>query len=58
MEDLITMPPIPSKETEDRQTRPSRFLLGSGGKGSLFLEDGVLNTWRHDRGSLVVVHDD
>jgi hypothetical protein len=52
------MPPIPSKETGDRQTRPSRFLLGSGGKRTLFLEDDVLNTRRHDRGGLVVVHDD
>jgi hypothetical protein len=30
MEDLATTPQIPSKETGDRQTRPSRFLLGFG----------------------------
>ena len=52
------MPPIPSKETGDRQTRPSRFLLGFGGERNLFLEDDMLNTRRHDRGGLVVVHDD
>jgi hypothetical protein len=32
MKDLVTMPPIPSKETGDRQTRPARFLLGFGGQ--------------------------
>ena len=36
------MPPIPSKETGDRQTRPARFLLGSGGNRKLFLEGGML----------------
>ena len=44
MEDLVTTPPIPSKETGDRQARPSRFLLGFWGKRKLFLEDGMLNT--------------
>jgi hypothetical protein len=57
MEDLVTTPPIPSKETGDRQARPSRFLLGFGGKRKLFLEDGMLNTWRHDREGLGAVHD-
>jgi hypothetical protein len=57
MEDLVTTPPIPSKETGDRQARPSRFLLGFGGKRKLFLEDGMLNTWRHDREGLEAVCD-
>src|SRR5258708_2392308 len=29
-----------------------------GGERKLFLEDGMLNTWRHDREGLGVVHDD
>ena len=35
MGDLVIMPPIPSKETGDRQTRPARFLLGFGGREKL-----------------------
>ena len=34
---------------------PPRFW---GGERKLFLEDGMLNTWRHDREGLGVVHDD
>lgn len=29
------MPPIPSKETGDRKTRPTRFLLDFGGQEQL-----------------------
>jgi hypothetical protein len=58
MEHLVTVPLIPSKETVDRKTRPARFLLGFGGERKLFLEDGVLNTWRHDREGLGAVPDD
>ena len=33
--DLANTPPIPSKETGDRKTRPARFLLGFGGQEKL-----------------------
>jgi hypothetical protein len=39
MEALVTTPPIPSKETGDRKTRPARFLLGSWGAREI-------NFWR------------
>ena len=59
MEDLVTTPPIPSKETGDRQTRPSRFLLGFGGQEKVIPQRTAFSI-RDDmnESGLVAVHDD
>ena len=53
--------PLPQFRVRKRRTgRPGPPASSSvlGGKRKLFLEDGLLNTWRNDREGLGAVHDD